>query len=228
MGYETVLFDLDHTLLDSDASEAAAFAQTLAAYGVHDPDGHFPTYNRINKALWAQVETGELTPDQVKTARFERFATAIDLEADPIEMAERFAAGLGANGPLYPGAREMLDALAPVTRLALVTNGLSGVQRTRISRLDLERYFDAIVISAEVGAAKPGAAIFDLVFEQLDHPPKQGALMVGDSLSSDIRGGADYGIATCWYNPHRKSPEPAPTVDHEIAHLHGLPPIVIG
>jgi YjjG family noncanonical pyrimidine nucleotidase len=226
MPYTTLLFDLDHTLLDSDASEAAAFAQTLTEFGVGEPQQHFAVYNEINKALWAQVETGALSPDQVKTARFEQFAAAIGLDADPFAMAERFALGLGANGELYPGAVEMLDEVSTIASLGLVTNGLSAVQRARIERLDLQRYFAAIVISAEVGTAKPGTAIFDLAFDQMDKPPKKTALMIGDSLSSDIRGGKNYGIATCWYNPHDRVVDGSHGVDHTVRHLAEIPALV--
>jgi HAD superfamily hydrolase (TIGR01549 family) len=129
---------------------------------------------------------------------------------------------LGANGELYPGAKQVLERIAPVAALGLVTNGLSAVQRARIDRLELAQYFQAIVISAEVGTSKPGTEIFDLAFDQLANPPKESALMVGDSLSSDIQGGVNYGIATCWYNPHQLIGHASDGVDHEIARLDQL------
>jgi 2-haloacid dehalogenase len=226
MRFSTLLFDLDHTLLDSDTSETEAFAQLLGEFGVDDPAAHFSTYREINLALWAAVESGEMGPDEVHPLRFERFAAAIDLEADPQLMAKRYADGMGAHGELYPGAREVLEQLAEVATLALVTNGLSEIQRARIERLEIEDYFEAIVISAEVGTAKPHTDIFDLVFEGLGHPDKQGALMIGDSLSSDIRGGTNYGIATCWYNPHGKLAGADDSVDHEISALGELLPLI--
>ena len=117
------------------------------------------------------------------------------------------------------------------TSLALVTNGLSEVQRTRIERLDLGRYFDAVVISSEVGAAKPSTEIFDLAFELLGSPAKASALMVGDSLTSDIQGGINYGIATCWYNPNHHGAGESDRLegfDFEIDSLDLLPGIVAG
>jgi 2-haloacid dehalogenase len=225
--YSTVLFDLDHTLLDSDASEALAFAATLRLAGVDDPLPHFPVYDSINRGLWAAVERHEVTPGHVRVARFEQFIAAIGLEADPLVLADAFAGGLGAYGELYPGTRDVLDAMAGRVRMGLVTNGLSEVQRRRIERLQLERYFDAVVISAEVGVSKPSAAIFDIAFEQLGQPSRSQVLMVGDSLSSDIRGGRNAGVATCWYNPHGKSAGTAAgaasrLVDHEIVHITDL------
>ena len=170
--YSTLLFDLDHTLLDSAGSEAAAFDQTLRRAGADQPDQYFDTYDRINRGLWAALERGETTADELRTTRFEMLIAETDLCAEPRAMADDFTAGLGANGELYAGAREALDAVFGQASLALLTNGLSDVQRARIERLDLVRYFDAVVISAEVGAAKPGTRIFDIAFAQLGSPPK--------------------------------------------------------
>jgi YjjG family noncanonical pyrimidine nucleotidase len=220
--YTTLLFDLDHTLLDSDTSEDLAFEAALRGAGVEDPARHRADYDRINRAMWAAVEEGTLTPNHVRTARFEQLLAATGLDVDPAVLAEEFVAGLGRYGDLYPSAREVLDALAERASLALVTNGLSEVQRTRIGRLDLGQYFDAVVISAEVGVAKPAPGIFDLAFAALGEPVKETTLMVGDSLTSDIRGGVDYGIATCWYNPHGRSAGGAGPIDHEISHLDQL------
>ena len=224
--YATILLDLDHTLLDSDTSETTAFQVTLATFGAQDPASYRSTYDRINRALWERVEQGEVDPQHVKTARFEQLVAETGLVANPVDMAEVFANALGAHGELYPGARLALEQLAQTATLALVTNGLSEVQRSRIDRLDLERYFDAVVISAEVGTSKPGTDIFDIAFEELGNPARQSALMVGDSLTSDIQGGTNYGIATCWYNPHSKQAGPNDHITHEISRLDQLPALM--
>jgi len=217
--YETLLFDLDHTLLDSDASEVAAYAHTMSSIGLDDPDRHFDRYVTINREMWRAVETGTLRPDEVRFRRFEQFVAEVGVDADPVAMAEAFVWGLGAHGELYDGARELLDALAGRVRLGLVTNGLSEVQRARLERLELTRYFDAVVISSEVGATKPRREIFDVAFDRLGGPPTATALMVGDSLSSDIRGGRDYGIATCWFNQHGLVAGPDDPCTHEVRSL---------
>lgn len=228
MRYRTLLFDLDHTLFDSETCELQAFEETLLVVGVEEPLQHHETYVGINKPLWYSVERGELTPDEVRVTRFERLIAAIGLDGNAEHMAARFETALGAKGDLYPGVREVLEKLAPRAKLALVTNGLSGVQRARIERLDIGKYFDAIVISAEIGASKPGAAFFDATFRALGYPTKDTTLMVGDSLSSDIRGGANYGIATCWYNPKGKTADSETEIHHEISRLDQLPAIAMG
>ena len=137
-------------------------------------------------------------------------------------MAGDFVAGLGANGELYDGAREVLERLSASASLAMVTNGLSEVQRARIDRLAIAEYFDAIIISAEVDTAKPGTEIFELTFAALKSPSKDTTVMVGDSLTSDICGGTNYGVATCWYNPHGHSRQESDQVSHEIGDLREL------
>jgi YjjG family noncanonical pyrimidine nucleotidase len=228
MRYETILLDLDHTLFDSDTSEQTAFAQALLTAGVVEPMQYFTAYQAINLKLWAAVERGEVLQQQVRTDRFERLLAQENIDADPLQLADDFVAGLGANGRLYDGAREVLECLSRQASLALVTNGLSEVQRARVDRLGIGEHFDAIIISAEVGAAKPGTEIFDIVFEALDFPSKELALMVGDSLSSDMQGGANYGIATCWYNPNGQSVQRADQVAHEIGDLAELLGVVSG
>jgi YjjG family noncanonical pyrimidine nucleotidase len=217
--YSTVLFDLDHTLLDSDESESAAFAHTMRFAGVADHEPLLDTYRRINLAMWAQVEAGTMLANEVRTKRFESFNRITGVDADPVDMGEVFVEGLGRFGHLYPGAIEMLEAVGACAVLGLVTNGISEVQRARIARLDLERFLDAIVISSEVATSKPGAAIFDLAFDRLGRPERSSAVMVGDSLSSDMTGGHRYGIATCWYNPAGRNADVDFQLDHVVADL---------
>lgn len=226
MSYQTLLFDLDHTLFDSDASEALAFDATLRSIGLADPTIHFDAYRRINGELWAAVERGEVAPGQVRALRFERLIRESSLDADAEEMASTFVAGLADNGDLFPGVRETLGRLAERTTLALVTNGLSDVQRQRLARLDLADLFDAVIISEEVGATKPGTTIFDVTFARLGRPVLDTSVMIGDSLTSDIRGGRNYGIATCWYNPHGRTASPDDIVTHEITDLAEILPLV--
>jgi YjjG family noncanonical pyrimidine nucleotidase len=220
--YSTVLLDFDHTLLDSDTSEIEAYTLTLRNQGVADPMVHFDLYKKFNLSLWAAVERGELLPADVKARRFELLMDELEIGADIDQMADDFVVGFATHGDLYPGAIELLDALSPRVTLALISNGLSEVQRPRIARLGLEKYFDAIIISAEVGTTKPGTRIFEIAFEHLGNPSKESAVIVGDSLTSDMKGGANYGIATCWYNPNGKAAGPEDMITHEITSLGEL------
>ena len=222
MSYSVFLLDLDHTLFDTDASEVAAFEQTMLAADLPKPEQYLQAYQNINLDLWAAVERGEMSPQLVRTLRFERLVLEFDLPADPLQMADDFVIGLGAYGDLYDGAREVLQKLSASASLAMVTNGLGEVQRSRIARLGLDEYFDAVAISAELGVAKPDVGIFEVVFKSLNSPPRETAVMVGDNLSADIRGGVNYGIATCWYNPHGRPNGGLHQGDHEVSDLKQL------
>lgn len=237
--YSTVLFDLDHTLFDTDLSEDLAFDHALAAMGLSQRDfAHVDlraTYDRINRALWAAVERHEITPLEVRDRRFDEFVAAVGADVDASRMATVFAEGLAGFGELYAGALDVVERLAGSCRIALITNGLGEVQRPRVRRVGLEPYLQATMISGETGVSKPAAGAFDLTFEMLGVAPdddvRRSTLMVGDSLTSDIRGGSDYGLATCWYNPRALDvprSEGAPRIDHDMRSLEQLLEIVLG
>ena len=225
MRYTTLLFDLDNTLFDTASCEPAAFEYALAAGGVTEPGRYWETFTEINDALWEAVVRQELTPNEVQARRFRDLVAAAGLSADPGLLAGEYVVGMGAYGELYPGVLDVLDELGRRAALALVTNGLREVVRARVIRLELEPLFDAIVISGEVGVSKPDAAIFELAFESLGQPAKPTALMIGDSLSSDIAGANNFGIAACWYNPARRPRPDGANIDHEIAALEELPAV---
>jgi 2-haloacid dehalogenase len=224
--YTTLLFDLDHTLLDTDASMRSAFAQTMTRFGGSSEDPYWNAFDRINRLLWNQVERGEISPNEVRTERFHQLVAETDLDAHPHDMADDYLDGLGAHGDLYKGARSVLDNLVSSATLGLVTNGIGQAQRARIDRLGIDYYFASIVISGEVGTSKPGTAIFDIAFNDLGGPPKDSVLMIGDSLTSDIQGGINYGIDTCWYNPDSHSASNTINPTHEISALQDLSSLV--
>ena len=224
MRYTTLLFDLDHTLFDFDASEAAAFSSAFATAGIDIEDGYYDLFVSINKALWMRVEAGELTPNDVRVVRFEDLFEQVGIDAVAQVVADDYTIGLGAHGDLYPGARELLEDLSPEATLALVSNGIGEVVRDKVVRLDLDQYFDAIVVSGEIGVAKPHTEFFDVAFERLDHPHKATTLMIGDNLSSDIRGGINYGVDTCWYAPSSAEASVMPT--YRVEHLSEILEVV--
>lgn len=229
MAYSTFLFDFDHTLFDTDGSEAAAFGDALASQGINDPGLHLPDYQKINLALWADVEAGLTDPDEVRTLRFERLVSERGWAVDPSQMADTFAAGLGLRGDLFAQAREVLEELTQHATLGLVTNALSEVQRLRIERLGIADLFSAIVISSEVGVAKPNPVIFDIALGKLGLAGPEGVLMVGDSLTSDMQGGHNAGIDTCWFDTKRRPTMPdLPQPTHRIDSLSAIlqPPFV--
>ena len=220
--YTTILFDLDHTLLDSDASAQAAFDATMRSIGVESTPEVFAVYDDLNQRLWRQVEAGAISPNVVKTLRFEQLLDAIDHRGDPVEMGAVFVGALTANGDLFPGALEVLDDLAGRATLGLVTNGIGPVQRGRLDRLGIADHFDVIAISGELGISKPSPEIFDHAFATLGSHSRSRAVMVGDSLVSDIAGGIAAGIDTVWFNRTGATNESGVVPTHEVSRLDGL------
>lgn len=232
MRYEWVIFDADGTLFDYDRAESAALAGALAEIGQRSERGLIEAYREINGRLWRAFERGQVSPEQIKTRRFELLFASLGIESDAVAFGQRYLDHLAQATYLLEGAEEVLEALRGQVGLALISNGLQAVQRPRLARSTIGDYFDVVVISEEVGASKPSPRIFEVAFEHMGHPSKDAVLMVGDSLTADIQGGSDYGIDTCWFNPHgrprRPDPQVGPDVDirYEIERLEALLAIV--
>ena len=163
----------------------------------------------------------------MKVYRFEQLFEAMGVTLDAGAFSERYLENLGQFADLIDGAEELLQSLYGRIGMVLMTNGLSAVQRSRLAKSALERYFAEVVISEEVESSKPDGRIFDVAFEKMGNPEKEDVLIVGDSLTSDMRGGIDYGIDTCWFNPQGRARDGV-AVRYEIRSLHELEKIVRG
>jgi len=173
-------------------------------------------------ALWQGVEKGEIKPAVVKVRRFELLLEAIGGAHSPADLSARYLECLANCSELVEGAEAVLGALHRKHRIAILTNGLTVVQRGRLARSVIRHHVSDIIISEEIGAAKPAKEFFDTAFERLGHPAKSEVLMIGDGWSSDIQGAVQYGIDACWYNPGGK-PRPADlNITREIASLREL------
>jgi 2-haloacid dehalogenase len=206
--YLWLLFDADGTLFDYDRAERAALEQALGRIGVPFDPACLATYRQINQALWQGVEKGEITPGVVKVRRFELFLEALGFAHPPAALSASYLECLANCSELVADAASVLSALASSYRIAILTNGLTVVQRGRLARSAIRHHVSEIIISEEIGAAKPAKEFFDTAFARLGHPSKREVLMIGDSWASDIQGAVQYGIDACWYNPARK-PRPA-------------------
>lgn len=233
MGYRWILFDLDGTLLDYVAAETEALERTFVAAGLEPSPDVTADYRRINAGHWAALERGDTTPARLRVARWEDLLAQHGFhDTDPSEVADAYIRHLAAGAQLLEDAEPVMADLARDHELALVTNGLADVQRPRVAASGLTTHARVLVISDEVGAAKPDAEIFDAAFEAMGWPARGDVLMVGDSLTSDIAGGNAYGLDTVWFNPdgafaHQHDDAPGgvrPT--WEIARLTELPAIV--
>jgi 2-haloacid dehalogenase len=220
--YQWLLFDADGTLFDYDRAETAALGQAFHRIGVTFDTNTLAEYRRINQALWQAVEKGELSPAALKVRRFELLLETIGVPHSPANFSDLYLQCLADCSELIDGAGEVVRVLQARCRVAIVTNGLQAVQRRRLARSAIRDCITEIIISEEIGAAKPAREFFDTTFARLGHPPKDRVLMIGDNWVSDIQGAAEYGIDTCWYNPAGR-PRPArPAITCEIRSLREL------
>ncbi len=228
MSYRWILFDADNTLFDFDRSAAEALRQTVEAHGNRFDPGHVASYATINHRYWQAFERGEIDQARLRVDRFEEFLRESGmLDTVPGEFSVDYEQNLGRGSHLLGGALEILEKLQPHVELALITNGLMDVQRPRLAGSPIAAFFREILISEEVGAAKPDPEIFAIAFQRMGSPALSEVLMVGDSLSSDMKGGSDFGIDTCWFNPKGNTRDRAVSVTYEIQSLDELAAICI-
>jgi len=223
--FPVLLFDADGTLLDYHASEKQALKATLSRDGyAGDELQAAEIYREVNARVWEAFERGELTQERLRILRFELLKERLNLTSTARELSDTYLSDLREGGHLIPGAGELLEELENRGHLlALVTNGLKDVQYRRLERGGILRYFRHVFISEEMGVQKPQVEFFRRVLEVLDGPEKADCLVIGDSLSSDIRGGLNAGIATCWYSPAGEEPPADCRPDWRITALEELP-----
>lgn len=224
--YTWLLFDLDGTLLDYDAAEAAALKAALEESDVTLNDELADIYRRVNRSLWRQFERGEVTAQQIRTRRFEQLVEELTLDASADVLSERYIHHLARSAHVIDGARDVVEQLAQDHSIAIITNGLSDVQRPRLKTTGFAALADVIVISDEEGASKPDAAFFDAAFERMGGAGPDDALVIGDSLTSDIAGGTGYGIDTCWVNRTGVEDDLGLDPTYVIGSVRELPPLL--
>lgn len=201
MKYTTLLFDADNTLFDFDAAEAGSLRKVCDTLGVEMDRQVFNLYHHINKKCWSDFEKGKLPQEEIQFTRFSRFLKRLESEVDPIEIGDLYLSGLAKSKTLIEGAVEMLDRLKAMNfELVVITNGLKQVQRAHFKHTNLTDYFSEIIVSDEIGVSKPHKEFFDYTFEKIVQKDKSKVLIVGDGLSSDIKGGMNYGVDTLWFN----------------------------
>ena len=223
---KTIFLDLDDTLLDFTGGEARALSRALREWDVEPTRAVLDRYHLINAAQWELLEEGILTRDQVLVRRFEILFGELGVDAPPRETCERYEGYLAEEHDFIPGAPELLRELAPRYDLYLASNGAAAVQHRRLRDAGIEAYFKAVFISEELGADKPNRDFFNACFVRIPDFSQETALMVGDSLTSDIRGGINAGIRTCWLRHPGRSARPDIMPDYEITTLDQLPDLL--
>jgi 2-haloacid dehalogenase len=197
--YTTLLLDADDTLLDFHKAEAMAIETVCENFGIKYNEEVRQTYSEINAKLWRRLEKGEITRDVIKIRRFEEFAEITKNTASPFDMAQCYINALSKGGYLINGAKELCQELSKKYSLYIVTNGIATVQKSRLKLCGLLPYFNGVFISEEAGSQKPDKKFFDFVFNTIPEKDRSKVCIIGDSMSSDILGGLNAGIDTCYF-----------------------------
>jgi len=203
---DILFLDLDDTILDFKKAERIALSATLREFGAEPTEEVLHRYHVINKAHWEMLERGEQTRAQILVNRFAVLFRELGVEADAERCARRYEANLGKGHYFLPGAEEAVKKLHQRFRLFLASNGTASVQHGRMTSAGLYPYFEEVFVSQEIGHNKPSLEYFQACFARIPGFEKSRCIMVGDSLSSDIQGGINAGITTCWVNPEGKDP----------------------
>ena len=224
---EFLFLDLDDTILDFRKAEYVAIGKTIGDFGVEPTDEVRKLYHEINKWHWEQLELGTLTREEVLVNRFGVLFEKLGKTVDAVACARAYEKNLSQGHWFLPGAEEAVDALSKKYRLFLASNGTASVQKGRMTSANLYRFFETVFVSQEIGHNKPSKAYFDACFSTIPGFDKEKAMIVVDSLSSDIKGGINAGIKTVWVNPdHKDCGEIKP--DYEIEYLHQLEALLEG
>lgn len=199
--YDWLLFDLDNTILDFNKSSKVAFANLLEEIDSKlNAQELYPIYNRINRDIWEQREAGQISHDELKWKRWDLFFKKINIEFDPLKANERYFVDIKTKPFFVDNAKELLDEVDGRYKLMMITNGLSEVQWSRIELKNIKRYFEHIIISDEIGYAKPQEQFFKHCHQLIGDVDKSQVLVIGDTIKSDILGGNNFGYDTCWFD----------------------------
>lgn len=215
-----LFLDLDDTILDFHKAERIALRKTLQQFGIEPTEHVLGRYHLINKSCWERLEKGELTREQVLVRRYELLFTELGMNCDAKAVTALYTQNLAIGHYFMPGAEEAVASLSKKYRLFLASNGTGYVQAGRMTSANLYRFFEKAFVSEEIGYNKPAKEFFERCFAQIPDFDPSKAIMVGDSLTSDIQGGINAGIRTCWVNPEHKTGHIRP--DYEIESLSQL------
>ena len=226
MPFDLILFDADGTLFDYDKAEAYALENAFLSAQIPFHKKYISEYKIINSALWLDFEKGKISPHKIRVERFTLLFHKLKINANAKKFGDIYLNFFADAGFLIENAENIVRQISKYKSTAIITNGLSVVQRSRFSKSPIMSLFDDVIISEEVGCAKPNPEIFKITFKRLGHTNKNSAIIIGDSLTSDILGGKNFGIKTCWFNPKNIPDNLNLSPDFEIQDLNLFPEII--
>lgn len=216
--YEWILFDADETLFHFDAF--SGLQRMFAQFGITFSNQDYQEYQTVNKPLWTDYQNGTINAQQLQQRRFNSWASK--LQTTPADLNSKFMNSMAEICAPIDGAVSLLNMLQGRAKLGIITNGFTELQQTRLERTGLRRHFDLLVISEEIGIAKPHRDIFEHALTIMGHPQRKNVLMVGDNPDSDILGGINAGLDTCWVNNENKPTPVGIEPNYQVKTLHDL------
>lgn len=222
--YKVILWDLDQTLLNFDMAMNHALRVVFAQYGLEINKEIAARYEAINKSCWLRLELGELTKEQVTVGRFRILFEELGIDrVKPEEINADYQRELGNVFFYMDGAKELVTLLKEKGyRQYVVTNGVNVTQASKMKRSGLDQIMDGVFVSEVMGYPKPMKEYFDACFAALPDVSREECILVGDSLTSDMRGAENAGITSCWFNPEGREKDVDVRTDYEIRHLEEL------
>lgn len=219
-----ILWDIDATLLDFLKSESMALKKAFLHFGLGEcSDEKVAEYSVINQNYWNRLETGELTKEQVLVGRFEEFLGVNGYNnVDAREFCEYFEASLPDCVEFMGNAENVIKTLSKTYKQYAVTNGAKAVQEKKLAVSGIEKILNGVFISEDVGYPKPSKNFFDIVLKNIPSVNTDEIMIVGDSLTSDIKGGNNMGFKTCWFNPHHLPLKDGYKVDYQLDNLDDI------
>ncbi|MGX2974319.1 pyrimidine 5'-nucleotidase [Ursidibacter arcticus] len=224
MKYQWILFDADETLFSFNSF--LGLKVMMERYGIPFNEQDYAQFQAVNKPLWVAYQNKEISAQDLQRIRFEKIAQQTGQE--PLALNQELMAEMALLSQPLENVKEMLDSLFSKVKMAIITNGFHALQQKRLENTALNKYFDLVVVSETVGVAKPAPQIFEAAFAQMGNIDKHAILMVGDTLSSDVQGGINVGIDTCWFNPTQQLNQTMIQPTYEIVSILDLVKIVSG
>ena len=226
MKYPYLLFDADNTLFDCDAAEKNAHRQVCGKHRLAFTEEGYALYRRCNAQLWQDFDRGLCSKEFLLTERFRHYLSLTGETGDPEAMNRDHLRALGESAVLLPGAEALCRRLAAGHELYLVTNAVESVQRARFERSAIRPYFRDVFISEAIGCGKPSPAYFAYVLRAVPGLTAENGLVIGDSLTSDIQGANNAGLACCWFNPKGLPRPDGLRIDYEVRTLEEIADLV--
>jgi len=222
MCYRYLLFDADDTLFDFAIIEKQALFRAFSYFEIDAEESWAPLFAEINLEYWCKFDLGKISKDDLQVMRFCDLSEQIGVNFDPSAFNARYKACLSECTELISGAYDVVGRLSKDYVLAVVTNGFEEIQRTRFEKSGLDKFFAGCFSSEKIGSAKPEKEFFDSVLEILEIKDRNQVLVIGDSLTSDIKGANNAGLDACWFNHRGRKRLDDYDIKYEISQLSEL------